>query len=166
MGELLLLTTIVTLVVLTIRRGKPIILSNPLIIHRPSKYHITLAPQLNRAQSFIEAIVKKLTANVLADTTVQCFAIHDEKIAAPGEKMYLLAITSRGGMLYFQAINPQPLLRDTDSHYKTMSEFARNVLVQHPCVSASDPVSEAELQDAVLSVALEMKIPTEALHAN
>lgn len=166
MGELLLLTTIVTLVVLTIRRGKPIILSNPLIIHRPGKYHITLAPQLNRAQNFIEAIVKKLTDHVWADTAVQCFAIHDEKIAAPGEKMYLLAIASRGSMLYFQAINPQPLLRDTDSHYQTISEFATNVLVQHPCILASDPVSEAGLHDAVLSVALEMKIPTELLLAS
>ena len=50
MGESLLLITIVALVVLAIRRGKPVVLDNPVIIHRRGQYHITLAPQLNRAQ--------------------------------------------------------------------------------------------------------------------
>ena len=56
MVELFLLTLLVTLVVLVIRRGKPVVLDNPLIIQRPGQYHITLAPQLDRAQTFIEQI--------------------------------------------------------------------------------------------------------------
>ncbi len=56
MGESLLLITIITLIVMTIRRARPVILQNPVIIQRPGEYHITLAPQLNRAQTFIEKI--------------------------------------------------------------------------------------------------------------
>src|SRR4030067_2187277 len=56
MGELLLLITIVTRVVLAIRRGSPVAVDNPVIIHRRGQYHITLAPQLNRAQTFTEQI--------------------------------------------------------------------------------------------------------------
>jgi hypothetical protein len=104
MGELLLLTTIVTLVILTIRRGRPVILDNPVIINRPGKYHITLAPQLNRAQNFIEGIAKQIgdIAPNTSDSATQYFAVHDEKICASGEKLYLLAVALRGGMLYFQ----------------------------------------------------------------
>ena len=61
MGESLLLITIITLVVLAIRRARPVVLENPVIIQRPGQYHITLAPQLNRAQTFIEQIAKQFT---------------------------------------------------------------------------------------------------------
>ena len=61
MGESLLLITLITLVVLTIRRARPVILENPVIIQRHGQYHITLAPQLNRAQTFIEQIAKQFT---------------------------------------------------------------------------------------------------------
>lgn len=165
MGELLLLTTIITLVVLTIRRGKPVILDNPVIIHRPGKYHITLAPQLNRAQTFIEAIVQQVgdMAQTASDSATQYFAVHDEKVFASGEKLYLLAVASRGGMLYFQAINPLPLLSDRDSHFKTVSEFSAAVLAEHPCGAESD--GGRALQDAVLTVAQTMQIRVEALIA-
>ena len=59
MGESLLLLTIITLIVITIRRARPVILENPVIIQRPGQYHITLAPQLNRAQTFVEQIAKQ-----------------------------------------------------------------------------------------------------------
>lgn len=165
MGELLLLTTIVTLVILTIRRGKPIVLDNPLIIHRPGKYHATLAPQLNRAQNFIEAIVRRITDDsiVLADTEVICFAVYDKQVAAVGEQMYLLAVASRGGVLYFQAINPQPLLSDDASHYRTLYNFAADVLVAHPSVASSNSLSQSALSGAVCKAALSLKIKLESL---
>jgi hypothetical protein len=167
MGELLLLTTIVTLVILTIRRGRPVILDNPVIINRPGKYHITLAPQLNRAQNFIEGIAKQIgdIAPNTSDSATQYFAVHDEKICASGEKLYLLAVALRGGMLYFQAINPQPLLYDSDSHLKTVSEFSAKVLAQHPCVLGSDAQSGRVMHDAVLAVGQAMQIKVEALAA-
>ena len=68
MGESLLLLTIITLIVITIRRARPVILENPVIIQRPGQYHITLAPQLNRAQTFIEQIAKHYTPIASAST--------------------------------------------------------------------------------------------------
>lgn len=165
MGESLLLITIITLVVLTIRRGKPVILDNPLIIHRPGKYHITLAPQLNRAQNFIEQIVKQLTENTpnQADSASQFFAVHDEKVCAPGEKLYLLAVAARGGILYFQAINPQPLIYDSDSHLKTVMAFSSAVLAQQSAGSNTDAQREMVLHDAVQAAAQMMQIKVEKL---
>ena len=167
MGELLLLTTIVTLVILTIRRAKPVVLDHPLIINRPGKYHITLAPQLNRAQTFIEGIAKQI-GDIVPDTSdgeTQYFAVHDENVCASGEKLYLLAVALRGGMLYFQALHPQPLLHDKDSHYKTVSEFSAAVLAQHPCSVGSDARSGRMLHDAVMAVAQSMQIKVAALVA-
>ncbi len=60
MIELIILVILITLVVLTIRSGKSVVLENPLIIERAGQYHITLAPQLNLALPFIEAIAKQI----------------------------------------------------------------------------------------------------------
>jgi hypothetical protein len=108
MGESLLLITIITLVVLTIRRARPVVLENPVIIQRPGQYHITLAPQLNRAQIFIEQIAGQFskTHSPQGDISSQYFEVRDPKVFARGESCYLLAATLRDGLLYFQAINP------------------------------------------------------------
>ena len=59
MIELIILVILIALIVLAIRSGKSAALENPLIIERAGQYHITLAPQLNLAQSFIEAIAPR-----------------------------------------------------------------------------------------------------------
>ena len=130
MGETLLVLTLVTLIVLTIRRAKPVILDNPVIIQRPGQYHITLAPQLNRAQTFLEQIAKQFIQlhPPEGDLPTQYFEVRDPKVFSQGESCYLLAIALRGGMLYFQAINPQPLIHDADSHYKTLHEFSEEIV--------------------------------------
>ena len=205
MGESLLLITLITLVVLTIRRARPVILENPVIIQRPGQYHITLAPQLNRAQTFIEQIAKQFTqlhppnghgsnatpdnetrharfplpnplpqagegANeslrevfVKGDLPTQYFEVRDPKVFSQGESSYLLAIALRGGVLYFQAVNPKPLLRDADSHYKTLREFSESVLQHHPLLEPADELGAEKLRAAVDTIAGQLKIAVKVL---
>lgn len=167
MGELLLLITLVTLVVLTIRRARPVVLENPVIIQRPGQYHITLAPQLNRAQTFIEQIAKQFTQlhPPESDLPTQYFEVRDPKVFSRGQSSYLLAIALRGGVLYFQAINPQPLLRDADSHYKTLREFSESVLQHHPLSEPADELGGEKLRVSVDTIAGQLKIAVKALQA-
>ena len=167
MGESLLLITIITLVVLTFRRARPVILDNPVVIHRLGKYHITLAPKLNGAQTFIENIAKQIgdISQSLPGSEAHYFRVYGEKVFPVGEKFYLLAVASRGGLLYFQAIKPKPLLHDSDSHLKTVSEFSAAVLAQHPLAVGADARSGRLLHDAVLAVAQAMHIRVEELTA-
>ena len=60
MYELFFLVLLITIVVLSMRRGK-IVVDRPLIFERAGQYHITLAPQLEGAQTFIEKIANQLT---------------------------------------------------------------------------------------------------------
>lgn len=166
MGELLLVITIITLVVLTIRRGKPVILDNPVIIHRPGQYHVTLAPQLNRAQTFIEKIARQFIAlhPPQGDLPSQYFEIRDPAVFAKGESAYLLAVTLRDGMLYFQAINPQPLIYDADSHHKTMRVLSETVLNQHSLSKPADALWVEKLRGSITTAAGQMNITVQALH--
>jgi hypothetical protein len=166
MGESLLVITLITLVVLTIRRARPVVLENPVIIQRPGQYHITLAPQLNRAQTFIEQIAKQFTQlhPPESDLPTQYFEVRDPKVFSQGESSYLLAIALRGGMLYFQAVNPKPLLRDADSHYKTLREFSESVLQHHPLSEPADELGAEKLSGAVETVAGQLKIAVKILY--
>jgi hypothetical protein len=160
MGESLLLLTIVTLVILTIRRGKPVILDNPVIIERAGQYHITLAPQLNRAQNFIEQIAKQCASFITqqSEISTQFFEVTDPKVFAQGKNFYLLAVAVRGGIFYFQAINPQPLRHDSDSHLKAVREFSETVMARHPLMSLSDEHAVKVLCDAIEAVANQLQI--------
>lgn len=167
MGEALLLITIIALVVLTIRRTRPVVLDNPVIIHRPRQYHITLAPQLNRAQNFIEQIAKRFIPlhPPQGDLPSQYYEIRDPIVFANGGSAYLLAVSFRDGMLYFQAINPQPLIYDADSHYKTLHEFSESVLKQHPLSKPTDELWAEKLRASVDTIAGQLKIAVKALRA-
>jgi len=145
MGESLLLITIVTLVILTIRRAKPVVLESPVTIQRPGKYQIMLAPQLNRAQTFIEQIAQQflLMHPPGGDLPTQYYEIRDPAVFAKGESTYLLAVTYRDGMLYFQAINPQSSDNDAASQLKKLNEFADIELKKIPPSTPADkPWSE------------------------
>ena len=165
MGESLLLITIITLVVLTIRRARPVILETPVIIQRPGQYQITLAPQLNRAQTFIEQIAKQFTQlhQSGGDLPTQYFEVRDPKVFSKGESTYLLAIALRSGVLYFQAVNPKPLQGETGSHYKTLREFSDAAMQHHPL---SEPVGEGvaeKISGSVETVAGQLKIAVKVL---
>jgi hypothetical protein len=165
MGESLLLLTIITLIVITIRRARPVILENPVIIQRPGQYHITLAPQLNRAQTFIEQIAKHyaLSHPPERDMPTEYFEVRDPKVFSKGQSSYLLAIALRGGVLYFQAVNPKPKQHDEDSNYKTLHEFSETVLQHHPYSGAVNENGAEKLHNTVDTIAAQLSITVKAL---
>ena len=165
MGESLLLLTIITLIVITIRRARPVILENPVNIHRPGQYHITLAPQLNRAQTFTEQIAKQFIEShqPKGDLPTQYFEVHDPKVYSKGHKSYLLAVTLRGGELYFQAVNPKISKHNTESHYRTLHEFSESVLQKYPTSGTVDGSGADNLRATVESTASPLQISVEVL---
>lgn len=165
MVELPLLIIIVTLIVLAMRRGKRVVLESPIIIQRPGQYHITLAPQLSGAQAFIEKIAGQFTQSPPpeSDLPTQYFEVSDPRVFSQGGSSYLLAIALRGGVLYFQAINQQPLLRDTDSHYKSLREFSESVLQHHPVLVPADEQWAEKLRLAVDTIAGQLQIAVKTL---
>jgi len=165
MGESLLLLTVITLIVITIRRARPVILENPVIIQRPGQYHITLAPQLNRAQTFVEQIAKQYIQSNPSerDLPTQYFEVRDPKVFSKGQNCYLLAIAMRAGVLYFQAVNPKPKQDDAESHYKTLHEFSESVLQHHPNSGPADEHGAEKLHATVGAVAAQLMITVKAL---
>ena len=67
-------------------------------------------------------------------------------------------------MLYFQAVNPKPLLRDADSHYKTLRDFSESVLQHHPLSEPADELGAEKLRAAVDTIATQMKIVVKIFH--
>jgi hypothetical protein len=163
MIELLLLSILTTLVVLTLRRGKPVILENPLVIHRVGKYHITLAPQLNVALRFVESIAQQylIPANAATDAETQYFMVYDAQVCTGQDKFYLLAVSLRKGILFFQAIQPQPLLYDSDSYLKTVQTFAAAVLIEQE--PARNNEGKSAVQQAVNNAAQAMSLTVQFL---
>lgn len=163
--ELFLLIVLVAVVVLVMRGGKPVAPDNPLIVQRPGQLHITLAPQLNRAQTFIENIAKQCgrVGNPVGDVPTQFFEVRDSAVIAQGEHGYLLAASWRAGIWFFQAINPQPLLGDRDSRLNMLREFSEAVLLHHPLVEPLDDRYVQSLRHAVENAALLFKIDVRIL---
>lgn len=151
MIEITLATIIITIiVVLTLRNTKRAVLENPVILNRTGQYHATLAPKLNLVQTFIEAIAKQLPgprdANLNSSTL--CFEVRDPEAAAIGHTLYLLAITMRNGMLYFQAIVPRPPTSAQDSHFHMLTESANSTLARAP---AADNALTTGMDDRLIS---------------
>jgi len=109
MIELTLVTLALLFVVFVVKPGRTPPLANPMVIQRLGKYHITLAPQLNLAQPLLEDIAKLLgnPSELSPDSSTLCFKVHDEEVKAHGRDYYLLAITQRNNMLYFQVTTSQ-----------------------------------------------------------
>jgi len=163
--ELFILALLITLVVLGIRGGKSAVLDKPLIIQSPGRYHFTLAPQLEHAQTFIEQIAGQFAQfySLQCDIPGQYFAVRDPDVLAQEGKVYLLAVSYLGGLLYFQAINPQPLQRDSGSHLKQVREFSEAVLALHPLVHPADGDEVGKLRRAVDLAARHLKISVKPL---
>ncbi|RFC34636.1 MAG: hypothetical protein DID92_2727744566 [Candidatus Nitrotoga sp. SPKER] len=138
MIEITLATIIITIIfVLTLRNTKRTVLENPLILNRTGQYHATLAPKLNIAQTFIEAVAKQIPGPRDQDqnSSTQCFEVRDPEAITMGQELYLLAITMRHGLLYFQAIVPRPLVNDQDSHFNMLMESAHSTLESIPAAN-------------------------------
>ena len=166
MIELALLAIIVTVVVILIKPGRTPPLDSPLVIEREGQFHATLAPQLKLAQPLIEAIAHQLLEQRFpeGDSETLCFEISDVDVVTHGHKRYLLGLTRRNGILYFQAISPRPLAPDTDrdTPYKILQDYAALVLVNIPATSIKPEVSDL-LAKGVLSVAKSRGVTIERL---
>ena len=146
--------TIITLCVLYLvffRPGKTPPLNNPLVIDRPGKYHVTLAPNINLALPFVEAIAKELiyADSRSGDSDTQHFNVIDKHVNAHGHENYLMAITQRNGILSFQASAP---VGDQD-HYQTIYEFAQNVLKRFPLAGEPDTTIAQKIISSAQQVA-------------
>jgi hypothetical protein len=138
-------TTLVTLSILYLiffRPGKTPPLENPLVIERPGQYHMTLAPHLNLAQPFIEEVASRIVSSYDAASGCETkyFEVRDKQVKAHGFDFYLLAVTRRNGMLFFQAA--RPLSKDQTGQLHTISEFSRSVLARFPDDAAQGCVGE------------------------
>ncbi len=150
MIETLTIITLCMIYLIFFRPGKTPPLENPLVIERAGKYHITFAPQLNLAQGFIEEVAARVDHG-LGDSAAHYFTVRDKQIQAHGAEHYLLALTRRNGMLYFQAIGPGggaaseqlPLIR----------KFAENALGKVPGGDSSLIVNAEDLSAAVTAAA-------------
>ena len=162
--ELFLLVLLVTVVVLSMRR-KPAVLDKPLVIESPGRYHLTLAPQLDRVQNFMERISIQFghECSKECDIPGQFFEIRETEVNSQESRCYLLGVSYRGGILYFQAIYPQPLLRDSDSHLKQIREFSEEVLALHPLKRQAGSDEIAKLCRTVESAAIQLNISAKPL---
>jgi len=93
MIETATLITLCLLFLIFFRPGKMPPLEKVLVIDRPGHYHLTLAPQLNLAQPFIEAVIAQFgTPNEgERDSAPGYFEVRDPQVKAHGRDRYLLA---------------------------------------------------------------------------
>ncbi|HEX5362965.1 MAG TPA: hypothetical protein VFW59_01735 [Gallionella sp.] len=150
MIETATLITLCMLFLIFFRPGKTPPLENPLVIERAGKYQMTLAPQLNLAQGFVEEIAKRVAMSP-ASSAPQYFAVHDKQVTAHGFDFYLLAVTQRNGMLYFQAARPSS--KDIAEQLPVISGFADQTLTRFPDEGEHDALLDRALCDAVREVA-------------
>ncbi len=86
-----------------IGRGKLLPSEKPLNIERTGLYRMRLAPGLNLAQSYIEAVAKQLAPLAAADGLLYCAEVCDKHIATRKQPHYLLRISVVDGLLHFEA---------------------------------------------------------------
>lgn len=156
MIETLTIITLCLLYLVFFRPGKTPPLSNPLVIERPGKYHATLAPQLNLAQPFVEALAKHLLerSQRSGNSSTQIFEVRDKQADSHGHDVYLLAITQRAGMLYFQATAPG----SDDDRLKSINEMSHKAMSDVPLAGELDDNIGQEIVTAAKEVATTRRI--------
>jgi hypothetical protein len=164
MIETLTLITLCVLFLVFFRPGKTPPLDSPLVIERPGKYKMTLAPKLNLAQPFIEAIsvrLDKLNLSAQQGNALQFFSISDKQVAAKKRDVYLLAIIVREGMLYFMA--EQPISSNPGNYLDTIKTFAKDVLADFPDGDERTRMLGESIVNAVQEVSQERGIAADIL---
>jgi regulator of protease activity HflC (stomatin/prohibitin superfamily) len=158
MIETATLITLCMLYLIFFRPGKTPPLENSLVIERAGQYHLTLEPRLNLAQSFIEAIAAQLASSAVQNTAPQFFEVRDKQVNAHGYDFYLLAITRRNGLWFFQAV--RPVSGEVAAH--TVSKFSAAVLARYPLENDLRAGGE-DIVAAVQSVALSRDIQVKSI---
>jgi hypothetical protein len=144
MFELFFLAGLVALVVWLIRGNNTVVFDEPVIVQESGLYHATIAPQFAQSQCLISEIAQQFRQTDCADVATQCFDLHDASLH------YLMAVTRRAGVLYFQVIG------SATEGVLGLRSFSEQVLLHHPLTL---PLSEpAALIDAVYAAASSLKI--------
>lgn len=109
----------IVVILIIIGRGKILPSEKTIIIDRKGQYKMELAPGLNLAQPFIEAIVKQISLREVAsqDGVLLSFEVRDKNINSRKQPFYLLQVSLQNGYLSFDARPaPQtPFFSDTTS---------------------------------------------------
>ena len=164
MIETLTVITICVLLLIFFRPGKTPPLESRLVIERPGRYQIILAPKLNLAQPFIEAIIERVGVleNPTLSSEMHSFSVRDKHVNAHDKDAYLLAITCRSGILYIQATQP------ADEHgndLDTIRKFANDALEPIPASGTQSQKIDDLIDAAVDEVAQKRGIDISQLSA-
>lgn len=156
MIETLTLITLCMLYLIFFRPGKTPPLKKSLVIDRPGKYHVTLAPHLNLAQPLVEAFAQSLmeSSERSGDSSTQFFKVTDKHVTSHGHDTYLLAITQRDGILLFQAASPA----ENTAPLETISAFSHDVLARFPPSNEPDISVDQEIIHAAQQVAGQKRV--------
>ncbi len=100
-----LIAILIVVTLFAIGRGKIVPSQKPLVIERAGQYSMALAPGLNLAQPFIEAIAKRIVVrgNPAQDCHLYCLEVRDKDVSSATRPCYLLSISLRNGVLHFDA---------------------------------------------------------------
>jgi hypothetical protein len=100
-----IISILIIITVFAVGRGKILPSEKALVIERKGKYSMKLAPGLNLALPFIEAIAKHvpLRENATQDGLLICYEVRDKNIATKKMPFYLLAVSLRESDLFFEA---------------------------------------------------------------
>lgn len=153
MIETATLITLCMLYLIFFRPGKTPPLEKSLVIERAGQYHLTLAPQLNLAQPFLEALAAHLGSVIESEqnSETQFFLVRDKQVAAHGLDFYLLAITRRNGMWLFQAA--RPLAKEDADQLPVITEFSHEVLARFLLDEEPSPACGEKIVAAAQQVA-------------
>ncbi|MBK9160487.1 MAG: hypothetical protein IPM27_02795 [Nitrosomonadales bacterium] len=164
MFELFILIALVALVVLAIRGGSAKALA-PLIVQRDGQCHLTLAPQLAVAQTFLEDIAGHFAESdhSSGDTTTLYLEISDPDVIVRNNEVYLLAAAVRGGVLYFQAIELPRTDCDADDRLEAICTFSEAVLQHHAPREPTDETGRVRLRASIDAIAARSRITTKVL---
>ncbi|MDX8398860.1 MAG: hypothetical protein R8K20_01270, partial [Gallionellaceae bacterium] len=151
MIETLTVITLCVLFLIFFRPGKTPPLKSPLVINRGGQFHAVLAPMLNLAQPLLESISRNMIEEdrQSGDTKPRLFRVTDKEVKAHGKDYYLLAMTLRDGMLYFQATAPVEGSNDLD----TISTVSETELSRHPSTLTISETAELALDKAIQAAA-------------
>jgi len=97
-------------ILLIIGRGKILPSERPVVIERTGQYKIDLAPGLNLAQPFIEALAKQIKSNEKNNSNCAefRFKVRDKNFATGKHPFYLLGVSRKNGLLFFEARHSSP----------------------------------------------------------
>ena len=166
MIETLTLVTLIFLYLIFFRPGKTPQLENSLVIDRPGKYKISLAPKLNLAQPFIESIAAQIAASAEAtdSSTTQFFAVRDKQVTTHACEGFLLVISFSKGMLHFKAELPPSDKRCIHSEW--LGEFTDDVLETAPATNERSTTLDSCIIAATQNVARELGVDVNLLHVS